>query len=68
MRTLAVTGTNALRRDLTLVRAMARMLFHYWTSGARLRRAYRRCEVRGDVLWLDAAGPIRHREEALRRR
>jgi hypothetical protein len=68
VRTLAATGTNALRRDLALLRAMVRMLLQYWTSGARRRRAYRRGAARGEVYWVDAAGPIRHREEALRRR
>jgi len=56
------------RRDLALLRRMAGMLLQYWTAGARQRRAYRRCEARGEVYWVDAAGPTRHREEALRRR
>ncbi len=55
------------RRDLLLLRRMASMLFQYWTAGARLRRAYRRCEARGKVFWVDASGPTRHREEALGR-
>lgn len=57
-----------LRRDVGLLLRMAGMVVQYWTVGARLRRAYRTCEARGEVLWLDAGGPTRHREEALRRR
>jgi hypothetical protein len=69
VRTLQATSSRrALRRDIELLRRMAGMLVQYWTSGARLRRAYRRCEARGEILWVDALGPTRHREEALRRR
>jgi hypothetical protein len=68
VRTLAAAGTNALRRDLALLWGMTRMLLQYWTVGARLRGAYRRCQARGEVFWVDATGPTRHREEALRHR
>jgi hypothetical protein len=68
VRTLAAAGTSALRRDLALLWGMTRMLLQYWTAGARLRREYRRCEAKGEVFWVDALGPTRHREEALRRR
>jgi hypothetical protein len=57
-----------MRRDLWLLLRMASVVVRHWTVGARLRRAYRTCEARGEVLWLDAGGPTRHREEALRRR
>lgn len=68
MRTLDSAGTKGtLRRDLTLLWRMAGMLAVYWTVGTRLRRAYRRCEERGQVFPVDARGPTRHREEALRR-
>lgn len=69
MRTLDAAGApRAWRRDLALLLRMARMLVQYSTAGARVRRAYRRCAARGDVFWVDALGPTRHREEALRRR
>jgi hypothetical protein len=42
---------------------MAGMLWFYSTEGARLRRAYRDCEARGETYWVDAAGPTRHREK-----
>jgi hypothetical protein len=45
---------------------MAAMLYQYWTAGGRLRREYRRRESRGEVFWVDDAGPTRHREESLR--
>jgi hypothetical protein len=47
---------------------MASMLFGYLTVGARLRREYRRKERKGQVLFLDAMGPTRHRETPLHRR
>ena len=54
VRTLQATSSRrALRRDIELLRRMAGMLVQYWTSGARLRRAYRRCEARG--WWCPAA-------------
>lgn len=69
MRTLDATGTTgALRRDLALLWRMAGMLYVYWTAGARLRRSYRGCQARGEVFLVDAGGPTRHREEALRTR
>lgn len=68
LRTLDSRGAAASwRRDLALLRRMAGMLLQYWTAGARLRRAYRRCEARGEILWVDAEGPTQHREEGLRR-
>ena len=41
------------------------MVFQYVVPGGRLRREYRRKAARGEVYWVDAAGPTRHREEAL---
>lgn len=41
------------RRDLALLRRLARMTAYYWRHGGRLRRAYRECEARGEVLWVD---------------
>jgi hypothetical protein len=66
VRTIETSAGSTLRRDLELLRRMAGMLFQYWTSGARLRRAYRDCETSGEVFWVDAVGKTRHREEALR--
>lgn len=68
MRTLTITASaGTLRQDLRLLWRMVRMVFRYGTTGARLRRAYRRCETRGEVFWVDA-GTTRHREDALHRR
>jgi hypothetical protein len=67
MRTLVeASDGRAWRRDLRLLQRMAGMVFQYATMGARLRRAYRRCQSRGETFWLDAAGATRHREEGLR--
>jgi hypothetical protein len=64
----AARGESALTRDLKLLRRMWGMLLGYFVAGGRLRREYRRRERRGEVLWLDEAGPTRHREEPLRPR
>jgi hypothetical protein len=69
MRTLDSSPSESkLARDLKLLRRMAGMLYGYFVTGGRLRREYRRRERRGEVLWLDEAGPTRHREEPLRGR
>jgi hypothetical protein len=66
MRTTEAGGAGpSWRRDLALLVRMASMVFGYLTAGARLRRAYRGCEARGEVLFLDELGPTSHREEAL---
>ena len=68
MRTLDTTATqSALRRDLRLLLRLAAMLVQYGTTGARQRRAYRRCAARGEVFWVDATETTHHRQEALRR-
>ncbi len=40
-------------RDLALLGHLASMTVYYWTSGARLRKAYRDCEASGKVFWVD---------------
>jgi hypothetical protein len=57
VRTLRATGGRGLGRDLALALRIAGMLAVYLTAGARLRRAYRRCEARGEVLRVDTALP-----------
>jgi len=69
MRTLHVVQARAgLRRDLALLWRIAGMVFQYVVPGGHLRREYRRKTARGEVYWVDAAGPTRHREEPLRPR
>lgn len=67
MRTLDSRGGSTLGRDLRLLLRMGAMVIGYWTVGARLRRAYRRCQARGEVLWLDAEEPTRHPDRSLTR-
>jgi hypothetical protein len=68
MRTLQATPfTTRVRRDLALLWRIAGMVMEYVVAGGRLRREYRRRQARGEVYWLDASGPTRHREEPLRR-
>jgi hypothetical protein len=42
-----------LRRDIRLLRRMARMLWTYIWIGGRIRRAYRAKEAAGEVYWVD---------------
>jgi hypothetical protein len=42
-----------LARDLKLLLRLAQMTFDYFTRGARVRRAYRSAERRGQTYWLD---------------
>lgn len=42
-----------LRSDTALLLQFAGMIFHYFTTGRRLRRTYRECEARDQVLWVD---------------
>lgn len=55
------------RRDLALLGRLAAIVVYYATTGGRLRRTYRRCEARGETLWLDAGGGARHRDDAVER-
>ena len=69
MRTLhSVQPRAGFRRDLALLWSIASMMFQYLVPGGRLRGEYRRKAARGEVYWVDAAGPTRHREEPLRPR
>lgn len=47
------SGWRRFRRDLALLGHLAGMTVFYWTRGARLRKAYRDCEARGEVFWVD---------------
>jgi hypothetical protein len=68
VRTLNAAGSRrSLGQDLRLLRSIASMLVQYWIAGGRLRAAYRRCEERGLVFWVDAQGETRHREASLYR-
>jgi hypothetical protein len=69
MRTLTPSApARSLWQDVRLLYRIGAMVLQYWVEGGRLRRAYRRCEARGCVLWLDALGPTRHREASLHQR
>jgi hypothetical protein len=68
VRTLnAAVPRRSLWQDLRLLGSIASMLVQYWIAGGRLRRAYRLCEERGDVFWVDAQGETRHREASMYR-
>jgi hypothetical protein len=40
-------------RDRKLLFRLAAMTLAYFTTGALIRRRYRRCESRGETYWLD---------------
>ncbi len=42
-----------LREDLRLLLRIQRMLFGYFTAGARIRRHYRAKEAAGETYWVD---------------
>ena len=44
------------RRDWTLARRIAGMVWFYFTAGRRVRKAYGACERERRVYWVDAAG------------
>jgi hypothetical protein len=44
---------SRLRRDLRLLVRIAKMTTQYVLAGRRVRREYRRSQLRGDIYWLD---------------
>ena len=44
---------GAVQRDLRLLLRIQRMLFQYFTAGARTRKAYRAKEAAGETYWVD---------------
>ena len=55
------------RRDAALALRIFWMLVGYFVVGGRIRRRYRALEARGEVFWVDEAGPTAHREAPLGR-
>ena len=45
------------RRDVSLLRRMAFMIYGYLTLGRRVRRIYREKEVRGEIFYVDQDMP-----------
>ena len=45
------------RRDVSLLRRMAFMIYGYLTLGRRVRRVYREKEVRGEIFYVDQDMP-----------
>jgi len=44
---------SPLRRDLRRLLRLTQIAWIYWTTGARVRRAYRHAQAAGTTLWLD---------------
>jgi hypothetical protein len=49
--TLNVWGR--LWRDVVFLIGLTKMIVYYWIAGGRIRKAYRRCQVRGEIYWVD---------------
>ena len=45
------------RRDVSLLRRMAFMIYGYLTLGRRVRRIYRKKEMRGEIFYVDQDMP-----------
>jgi hypothetical protein len=33
--------------------SLAKMIMYYWIAGGRIRKAYRRCQARREIYWVD---------------
>ena len=42
-----------LRRDLVFLISLTKMIVYYWIAGGRIRKAYRQCQARGKIYWVD---------------
>lgn len=50
------TFLKKMKHDMRLFVRIFQMLFYYWTTGRRVRKAYRQCEAQGKIYWLDEQG------------
>jgi hypothetical protein len=49
----ALSVWGRLRRDVVFLISLAKMIVYYWIVGGRIRKAYRRCQARGEIYWVD---------------
>ena len=49
----ALNVWGRLRRDVVFLISLTRMILYYWIAGGRIRKAYRRCQARGEIYWVD---------------
>jgi hypothetical protein len=47
-------GWDRFKRDLVFLIHLTRMVAYYWIAGRRIRKAYRECEARGVIYWVDS--------------
>jgi hypothetical protein len=51
------TGTlnmwNRLWCDVVFLISLTKMIVYYWIAGGRIRKAYRQCQARGEIYWVD---------------
>ena len=45
------------RERLRLAMRIGGMMLYYFTEGRRIRRAYQRCEQKGEKFWVDESMP-----------
>ena len=49
----ALSVWGRLRRDVVFLISLATMIVYYWIAGGRIRKAYRRCQARREIYWVD---------------
>ena len=49
----ALNVWGRLRSDVVFLIRLTRMILYYWIVGGRIRKAYRRCQARGEIYWVD---------------
>ena len=49
----ALSVWGRLRRDVIFLISLTKMIVYYWIVGGRIRTAYRQCEARGEIYWVD---------------
>jgi len=49
----ALSGWSRLRRDVVFLISLTKMIVYYWIAGGRIRKAYRQCQARGEIYWVD---------------
>ena len=49
----ALSVWGRLRRDVAFLISLTKMIAYYWIVGGRIRKAYRQCQARGEIYWVD---------------
>lgn len=49
----ALSVWGRLWRDAVFLISLTKMIVYYWIAGGRIRKAYRQCQARGEIYWVD---------------